>query len=148
MVSDVFEPLGRLEKGPEAHQAGGKQEEEDGGIAHGVPGLRNAPDEADARTCTDGRKAYWVRVPNHSADQPTGHHPTEMEGSVARMEGSETELLHLRVQGRQADPQQFGSKGLVAAGVAEHAADMLPLDLLQFVHGAHLLFRFAHDLHG
>lgn len=87
MVSDVFEPLGGLEKGPEAHQAGGKQDEDDQGVAHGVPGLRNAPDEADARTCRDRQKAYWMRLPNRSADQTTGHDPTEMEGSSAGMVG-------------------------------------------------------------
>ena len=86
MVSDVFDPLGGLEEEPEAQQAGGKQEEDDQGVAHGVPGLRNAPDEADARTCTHRRKAYWMRVPGSSADQPTGQHPTEMEGCIPGME--------------------------------------------------------------
>ena len=86
MVSDVFEPLGGFEKRPEAHQAGGKQEEDDQGVAHGVPGLRSSHDEADARTCSHRRKAYWMRVPNRSADQPKGHYPTEMEGCIPGME--------------------------------------------------------------
>jgi hypothetical protein len=52
MVLDLFEPFGATEEEPKANQPDGQQEKDDQGVAHGVPGLRNAPDEGGATNDT------------------------------------------------------------------------------------------------
>ena len=72
-----------------------------------------------------------------------GGHPTEMEGWVAGMEGLELPPLHLRIQRGEPDPQQLRGQGLVATGMGQHAPDVFPLHLLQFVDRTEVLLRFA-----